>query len=158
MAEDKKGLKQDQAPEALEDSLNKTEVLLEENKDLISKVLIGIAVLVSGYFVYNNWVAEPAEKAAFDDVWQAQKYFERDSVEKAIEEFDFVASEHSGTKAGNMANLYLGLSQLKSGEFDAALNSFENFEATGKLFPGLKVGLIGDCHSELEATEEEKRL
>lgn len=154
MAEDRQNLDQDQSPEALEDSLSKTEVLLEENKDLISKVLIGIAILVGGYFVYNNWVAEPAEKAAFDDVWQAQKYFEQDSVQKAIEEFDFVASEHSGTKAGNMANLYLGLSQLKSGEFDAALTSLENFEATGKLFPGLKVGLIGDCHSELDETEE----
>ena len=29
------------------------------------------------------------------------------SVQKAIEEFDYVASEHSGTKAGNLANLYV---------------------------------------------------
>ena len=57
------------SPEVLEDSLNKTEVLLEENKDLISKVLIAVAILIGGYFMYNNWVAEPAEEAAFDEIW-----------------------------------------------------------------------------------------
>ena len=153
MAEDK-DLNEGQAPEGLDDSLSKTEVLLEENKDLISKVLVGVAILVSLYFVYNNFVSEPAEKAAFDDVWPAQKYFEQDSIQKAIEEFEYISSEHSGTKAGNMANLYLGISLLKDGDFEGALSALESFNATGKLFPGLKVGLIGDCHSEMEQVDE----
>ena len=154
MKEKEKDLNQEKNPEILEDSLSKTEVLLEENKDLISKVLIAIAVLIGGYFIYNNWFAEPAEKSAFEVIWPAQKYFEQDSIQKAIEEFDYVASEHSGTKAGNLSSLYLGLSLLKNEQFDEALASFENFDASGELFPGLKVGLIGDCYSELENVED----
>ncbi len=154
MAEKNKDLNQGEGPEKLDSSLSKTEVLLEDNKDLISKVLIGIVVLILGYFVYNNWVVEPGEKAGFESIWPAQKYFEQDSIQKSIEEFDFIASEHSGTKAGNLANLYLGLSFLKDGQFDKALSAFESFDATGELFPGLKVGLIADCHSELDNIEE----
>lgn len=154
MAEKQKDKNQESNPEVLQESLSKTEVLLEENKDLISKILIGVAIVIGGYFVYNNWVAEPAEKAAFESVWSAQKYFEQDSIQKAIEEFEYVVAEHSGTKAGNLSNLYLGLSLLKDGQFDDALVSLEAFDAKGELFPGLRFGLIADCHSELENIED----
>lgn len=154
MAEEIKDLEKEQSPEVMEDSLSKTEVLLEENKDLISKVIIGIVILVTGYFVYNNWVAEPAEMAANEEIWPAQKLFEQDSIAKAISEFEFIAEEHSGTDAGNLANLYLGLSLLKEAKFDDALAAFESFDAKGKMMPGLKIGLIGDCHSELGNVDE----
>ncbi|MBO72470.1 MAG: hypothetical protein CMD35_02525 [Flavobacteriales bacterium] len=154
MAENNKDSNSEKKQESLEDSIGKTEVLLEENKDLISKVLIGIVVLIGGYFLYNNWVAEPAEKEGYDAIWPAQQSFEQDSLEKAIELFSEVAEDHSGTKAGNLANLYSGLALLKKSQFDDALVSFENFDASGKLFPGLKLGLIGDCHSEMGNIEE----
>lgn len=154
MAEKEKDLNPAEKTEVLQESISKTEVLLEENKNLISYVLVGIITVIGAYFVYNNWVVKPAEKAGFESVWPAQKYFEQDSIQKAIEEFDYVASEHSGTKAGNLANLYLGLSLLKDGQFEEALISFEEFDAKGELFPGLKVGLIADCHSELDNVDE----
>ena len=154
MAEKDKDLNPVEKPEALQESISKTEVLLEENKKLITNILLGIVIVIGAYFVYNNWVAEPAEKAGFESVWPAQKYFEQDSIQKAIEEFDYVASEHSGTKAGNLANLYLGLSLLNDGQFDEALVSFESFDGKGELFPGLKVGLIADCYSELDNVDE----
>ena len=149
MAEKDNNLNDKQTPEILEDSLSKTEVLLEENKDVISKVLIGIAIVIAGYFGYNNMFAEPAEQAALEEIWPAQKMFEQQLFDSASTEFEYILENHGGTKAGNLAGLYLGISQLQSGKFDEALNSLEEFDAEGKLSPGLKVGLIGDCHSEL---------
>lgn len=154
MAEENKDLEKDQNPEVLEDSLSKTEVILEENKDLISRVLIGVAIVIAVIFGYNNFFAAPAEEAALEDIWPAQRLFEQDSVELSIAEFSALAEDHGGTKAGNLANLYLGLSQLKAGDFEDALASFESFDAEGKLTPGLKLGLIGDCYSELGNTTE----
>ena len=149
MAEKDNNLNDQQTPEILEDSLSKTEVLLEENKDVISKVLIGIAIVIAGYFGYNNMFAEPAEQAALEEIWPAQKMFEQQLFDSASTEFEYILENHGGTKVGNLAGLYLGISQLQSGKFDEALNSLEEFDAEGKLSPGLKVGLIGDCHSEL---------
>jgi predicted negative regulator of RcsB-dependent stress response len=149
MVKKDKDLNPAEKPEVLQDSISKTELLLEDNKKLISNVLIGIGVLIALIFGYKNWFSEPAEKAGFESIWMAQKYFEQDSILKAIPEFEYVAEEHEGTKAGNLANLYLGLTLIKDSQFDEALASFENFDASGELFPGLKLGLIGDCHSEL---------
>jgi predicted negative regulator of RcsB-dependent stress response len=142
------------SPEVLEESLNKTEVLLEENKDLISKILLVIVIVIGGYFVYNNWFVEPAEQAAFDEIWPAQKLFEQDSVQKAITEFEYLSEEHGGTKAGNLSNLYLGIALLQDGKYEEALEALETFDASGKLTPGLKVGLIGDCYSEMNNFNE----
>lgn len=149
MAEQDNNLNDQQTPEILEDSLSKTEVLLEENKDVISKVLIGIAIIIAGYFGYNNMFAEPAEQAALEEIWPAQKMFEQQLFDSASTEFEYILENHGGTKAGNLAGLYLGISQLQSGNFVEALTALEAFDAEGKLSPGLKVGLIGDCHSEL---------
>ena len=149
MAEQDNNLNDQQTPETLEDSLSKTEVLLEENKDVISKVLIGIAIVIAGYFGYNNMFAEPAEQAALEEIWPAQKMFEQQLFDSASTEFEYILENHGGTKAGNLAGLYLGISQLQSGNFVEALTALEAFDAEGKLSPGLKVGLIGDCHSEL---------
>lgn len=149
MAEQDNNLNDQQTPETLEDSLSKTEVLLEENKDVISKILIGIAIIIAGYFGYNNMFSEPAEQAALEEIWPAQKMFEQQLFDSASTEFEYILENHGGTKAGNLAGLYLGISQLQSGNFVEALTALEAFDAEGKLSPGLKVGLIGDCHSEL---------
>lgn len=141
-------------PEVLEDTLSKTEVVLEENKDLISKVVIGIAILVAGFFIYNNMVAEPAELDASEDLWPVEQIFATAKYDSAATEFEYVAEEHAGTEAGNLANYYLGISHLKQGKFEEALTAFENFDADGKILPGLKVGLIGDCYSELGQVDE----
>lgn len=153
MAKEEQNINQE-TPELLEDSLSKTEVLLDDNKDLISKVVIAVAIIIGGYFFYNNWIVEPAEQAAFEEIWPAQKLFEQDSVQKAISEFEYLVQEHDGTQAGNLSNLYLGLSLLRDGKYEEALEAIEAFEPAGKLTPGLKVGLIGDCHSELNNIDE----
>lgn len=141
-------------PEVLEDTLSKTEVVLEENKDLITKVVIGVAIVIVGIFFYNNMVAEPAEIEASQDIWPIEKVFASGNYDSAATEFEYIAEEHAGTDAGNLANYYLGVSELKSGNYDAALTALENFDASGKLLPGLKVGLIGDCYSELGQVDD----
>ena len=84
MAEKEKDLNPGKNPETLEESLSKTEVLLEENKKLITNILVGVIIVIALVFGYNNWFSEPAEKAGFESIWPAQKYFEQDSIQKGI--------------------------------------------------------------------------
>lgn len=150
MAENQNDVEKD-IPEVLEESLSKTEVVLEENKKLITNVLVGIAVVFAGYFVINNFIFEPAEQSAQDEIWSAQQGFEQPGVkyDSIAELFSDISSEYSSTDAGNLSSLYAGISLMKSGSFEDAQASLENFSPAGKLMPGLKLGLIGDCQSEL---------
>lgn len=163
MAENQNEIEEKDIPEVLEDSLSKTEVLLEENKKLISNVVMGIAAVIAGYFAINNFILEPAEQEATNAIFPLQQSFENpnfpaDSVafgygELAVE-FEDLIDNHGGTESGNTANLYLGISLMKSGDFESAQAALESFSPAGKLMPGLKVGLIGDCLSEIGEADE----
>lgn len=155
MAENENDVEQKDIPEVIEDSLSKTEVLLEENKKLISNVVLGLAIVIAGYFAYNNFIAGPQEEAALDAIYPAQQGFENPTLKRdsIAEEFLSIADDFGSTEAGNVAGLYAGIALMESGDFEGALEAIEGFSAAGKLTPGLKLGLIGDCQSELGEVE-----
>lgn len=163
MAENQNEIEEKDIPEVLEDSLSKTEVLLEENKKLISNVVMGIAAIIAAYFAINNFILEPAEQEGAEAIWPLQQSFENPSVPadslafaygEIATEFEDLIDEHGGSEAGNTAQLYLGISLMKSNDFESAQAALESFSPSGKLMPGLKVGLIGDCLSEQGETED----
>lgn len=149
MAENENDIEKD-IPEVLEESLNKTEVLLEENKKVITNVLMGIVAVVVVIFGYDSFIAAPAEKAALDAIWPVQQGFEQavDKHDSIAELFQEVVDEYGSTNSGNVAQLYKGISLMKSGDFEGAQEAIEDFSPSGLLLPGLKLGLIGDCQSE----------
>ena len=152
MAENENDIEKD-IPEVLDDSLNKTEIILEENKKLIGNVIMGVVALLVVFFGYDNLVAAPAEKEGLEEIWEAQQDFEsetgkRDSSSTIAEDFETVIENYSSTSSGNIAQLYLGISLMKTGDFSEAQEALEDFSPAGLLMPGLKLGLIGDCQSE----------
>lgn len=147
MAE-KEDIQHEELQEEQYDALSKTEVLLEEKKDLITKVLAGVVIIVLGITALNSWVWGPAEIEASNEIWPAQYDFETDSFALAVEGMEAVAGEYGSTDAGNIANLYLGIAQLNQKNFEEAREALEDFNASGKVFPAMKVGLIGDTYSE----------
>ncbi len=158
MAENENDIEKD-IPEVLEDSLNKTEILLEENKKVIGNVVMGIVALVVVFFGYDNFISAPAEEKGAELIWQAQQDFEseagkRDSSSTIAEDFQAVIEDYGSSSSGNIAQLYLGISLMKTGEFDEAQEALESFSPAGLLMPGLKLGLIGDCQSENGEVDE----
>jgi tetratricopeptide (TPR) repeat protein len=155
MAENENDIEKD-IPEVLEESLNKTEILLEENKKLISNIIMGVVALVVVFFGYKNFVSDPAELEGLNAIWEVQQGFETDGIknDSIAEEFQGVIDEYGSSSSGNIAQLYLGISLMKSGSFDEAKEALEEFSPSGLVMPGLKLGLIGDCQSENEEVEE----
>jgi len=149
MAKNENDIEKD-IPEVLEDSLNRTEILLEENKKVIINVVVGIVALVAVFFGYENFISGPAEKAALEEIWPAQQLFEQEGMkpDSVADEFQLVIDEYGSTNAGNVAQLYLGISLMKGGNFEKAQYALEEFSPSGLLLPGLRLGLIGDCQSE----------
>lgn len=117
--------------------------------------LIGLAVVVGGWFAYKSLVVAPKQKEAVAAMWQAQMQFERDSFKLALENpgggydgFLALADKFSGTPAANSMNYYIGICYLQTGDFDNAIQYLEDFSPEGSLLPTMKYGALGDCYSE----------
>jgi len=133
----------------------------EENQKIILGVLVGLVVVVGGWFAYSNLVKEPKEQKAMSQLWKAQMQFEQDSFVMALENpgggylgFLQIAKDYSGTKAGNLAKFYAGVSYLNLGNFDEALKFINDFHPAGALGPNMKHGVLGDVYSELNQMDK----
>lgn len=140
--------------ELLDETLGKTELFYNQNKSLINKILIGIIILLGGYILVKKMYIEPQETEAQEALFEAQYVFEKDSFASATGMFQDIVDQFGSTKAGNTANLYLGISLMKQNKFDEALEALNDFSGEGYFIPTIKLGLVGDCYSELGEWEK----
>lgn len=138
----------------LENSLSKTESILVNNKKKITNILTGLLVVLALFFFMKKQVWEPAEIESKNLMWEAQYAFEKDSFQLAQSLFEEITEDFGSTEAGNGALLYKGISEMKLGKFEEAIESLKSFNAEGNIVPGISKGLLGDCYSELGEWEE----
>lgn len=150
--------KKDQSEEVIVDVqevYSKTETFINENKNTLSTVVAVIAVIIGGYFAYNSFYLAPMQDEAQEQMFMAEKYFAKDSMNLAIHGdaqnlgFLEIADQYSGTKAGNLAYYYLGIAFLKTGQFEAAIDALEDFEGDETIMESIKYGAMGDAFMEL---------
>jgi tetratricopeptide (TPR) repeat protein len=65
-----------------------------------------------------------------------------------------IADTYSSTKAGNLANFYAGISLLRTGKFEEAIEYLEAFDGTDEIIAPLAIGAIGDANLELNKVDE----
>lgn len=139
---------------------SKTEHFIENNKKTISIVIGGIIVAVGLYFAYTKMYIAPMEIEAQSSMFMAEKYFEKDSLDKAIngdginDGFVGIIESYSGTKSANLAHYYLGLSYLKTGKFQEAIDELKSFSSNDIMVSSIALGAIGDAHMELGEVDE----
>lgn len=128
----------------------------EKNQTLITAIIVGLIVIVGGWFAYTNLYLEPRNEEAVEQMFQAQFQFEQDSFALALTNpgagyggFLDIIDNYSGTKAANISKYYAGISYLNLGEFDAAIDYLEDYSADGSITPIMKYGALGDAYSEL---------
>ncbi len=134
---------------------SKTETFIEENKNILTIVVAAIAVVIGGYFAYNSFYLAPLQEEAVQEMFMAEKYFAQDSMNLAIYGDDVypgfieIADNYSGTKAGNLANYYLGIAYLKTGQYEAAIASLDDFDADDDVVSTVAISAKGDAYMEL---------
>lgn len=145
---------------AVEEALGKGEQFLEKNKNLLFYILLGIIVVVGGIFAYYKFILAPKEREAQSVMFYAEQYFEKDSLDLAINGdgtnpgFLQIVDEYSSTKQGNLARYYLGVCYLKSGEFQKAIDNFEDFDSDDHIIGPMAIGATGDAYMELGQTDK----
>jgi tetratricopeptide (TPR) repeat protein len=141
-------------------SISSVEKFFEENGKALSSAAIALFVVVGGYIGYLKFYQEPRELEAQNEIYPAQQLFEADSLKQAVEGFNgnpgflSVAADYSGTKAGEMANYYAGISYLRLGEYDNAIRLLDDFSTDDPILGVVAEGSIGDAFLELNQSEE----
>lgn len=150
----KNDLKAEQRLENIEVSLSRTESFIVENQNVISIAVGVVVVIILAFFGFQKYYMEPQNMEAQDQMYNAQRYFESDSLDKALYGdgnslgFIDIASDYGITKAGNLANYYAGLAFLKKGNFDQAIDYLKSFESSDHVVGSMAKGAIGDAYLE----------
>ena len=130
------------------------------NGKVITYTLVGLVVVVGGYFAYKNFIKAPAEAKAAEAIWKAEDYFKQDSFQLALNGdginpgFLKAISNHGSTKAGNLAKFYAGSCYLQMGDFNNAIKYLKDF-STDQVEAKIRAnGLLGDAYSEIGKKED----
>lgn len=139
---------------------SKAEQYLNDNKKSFSIIAVAIIVLVGGYFAYKNLYIAPMEVEAQSRMFMAEKLFEADSLDKALNgfgEYDGflkIIDNYGGTKSANLANYYAGLCYLNMGEYEKAIDYLKSFSTSDLMIGAVALGAIGDAYMELGKTSD----
>jgi len=134
---------------------SKTENFIEANKKVVTIIPLAIIVVIGLYFGYKKMYIAPMEVEAQSQIFMAEKYFEQDSLQKAINgdglNYGFVEiiEEYSGTKTANLAHYYLGIAYRNTGEYEMAIDELKSFSSSDVLISAIALGAIGDSYMEL---------
>ncbi|MEJ2595860.1 MAG: tetratricopeptide repeat protein [bacterium] len=145
----------DQRLENIEETLSKTEQFIVDNQRAISIVVAVIVVVILAFFGYQRYYIKPKTTEAQVQIYQAQRYFELDSLDKALYGdgnnlgFMDLAEEYSMTEPGNLANYYAGIIHLKKGDYRQAIDYLEDFDGDDHMVGPMATGAIGDAYLEL---------
>ncbi|MCF8230472.1 MAG: tetratricopeptide repeat protein [Bacteroidales bacterium] len=145
---------------AVEGALSSTEQFIEQNQKIITIVVGIIVVIVLGYFGYKKFYLAPMNKEAKSEMFMAELYFQKDSLNKALlgdgnyPGFIDIADQYGSTKAGNLANYYAGIIYLKQGDFETAIDYLQDFESEDQVIGPMALGAMGDAYIELGEPEK----
>ncbi|MCK5079187.1 MAG: tetratricopeptide repeat protein [Bacteroidales bacterium] len=140
---------------AVEEALGKTEQFVEKNQKLLMYAIMGVIIVVLVYFGYQKFYISPMEKNAQDQIFMAQKYFEMDSLNRALYGdgnalgFLDIIDDYGRTKTGNLAKYYAGICYLRMGNFEEAIDYLESHDPVDQNVGPMALGAIGDAYMEL---------
>jgi tetratricopeptide (TPR) repeat protein len=140
---------------AVEGALSKTEQFIERNQRIITYVIGGLIVVTLLVFGYRKFVSIPKEKAAQKAMYMPELYFEKDSLNLALngagESIGFlgIIDDYGSTSAANLARYYAGVCYLNLGEYEEAIRLLKKFKGDDIIVPGMALGAIGDAYMQL---------
>jgi len=153
----------------LDETASRSEQWVIKNQKAIFGVIALIVISILGLMAYQKYVAEPQEKEAANELAFPKVYFEQ-AISSAVAvdslfnlglngaegKYGFidVADKFSGTKAGNLAHYYAGISFLKMKQYKDAITHLEQFSSDDALLGPTAKGAIGDAFADINQPED----
>ena len=148
---------------AVEEALSKSEQFIERNQNTIIWTVAIIVLLVAGYIGYTRFILSPRQQEAKSEMFMAEKYFEKGEYELALEGdgeypgFLDIIADYRMTRAANLSKYYAGLSLLRLGEYEEAIEYLKDFRGRDQIVGAMAYGAIGDAYLELGDQEQAAR-
>jgi tetratricopeptide (TPR) repeat protein len=146
---------------AVEAAFSKTEQYIEKNQKMILIIVGALVVIFLGYFVgFRGYYLPNKEKAAQSQMFMAEKYFEMDSLNKALNGdgnypgFLEIIDQYGLTKSANLAHYYTGIIYLKKGDFQKAIDFLSSFKGKEEVVGPMATCALGDAYMELKETDK----
>ncbi len=148
--------------QAVQETATKTEAFLDKNKKAIAYGVLAIIVIVAGFFCYKEFISNPRETKASTAIARGQEYFGMEQYDKALNGdgagyagFVKIATDYSNTDAGNLANLYAGLSYAFLGKNQEALKYLDAYSTSGDaLVSPAAIAARGNVYAKLGKLDE----
>jgi tetratricopeptide (TPR) repeat protein len=138
----------------VEETLTRTEHFLEENyKTLL--IGLGVIVLLVAIFWLGKLYLGKKNDEAQSQMYQAEKYFEMDSLNLALNGdgnylgFLDIVKDYKLTNAGNLAKYHAGICYLQLGNYQEAIDFLNEYSKKDKVLGSLAIGATGDAYVEL---------
>ncbi len=141
-----------ESPEALQQEVSKVAGFFEENKSTTLGAGIVLIALVAGFFGYQ-WYKNSQDVEGEKKLYKAVYAFESDSLSAAAKEMAKISDEFGGNTQ-NLSDLYLGITLLKQGKYDQAIEKLKSFSSSDLLVQARAYSLIGDAYAEKKSFGE----
>ena len=135
--------------------VSRSEKFIENNKKSLTYGIIALVAIVGAIMAYNYLYLIPKSEKAAIAIFKGEQYFQIDSFNVALngngfdyDGFEYIISQYSGTKSGNLAKAYAGICCYKTGDMDNAIKHLKTFKSDDDNISPIIVGLIGDCYVE----------
>ena len=154
MAQHKKHQPEHEVADAVE-VVEKAKKFWSANSKKILSGLAAVAIIVGGYFAYQNFFRKPKIAESIDKSFKAEEYYRLDSFQLALNGdgvnpgFIRIASSYSGTPAGNLANFYAGVCYIRLNMNDKAVKYLEDFKTSSAPVQQRAYKLLGDAYGDM---------
>ncbi len=152
MAKNKKTKEVEENLEQVENVLSRSEQFIENNQKTLSYTVLGLVAVIALYMAFQKYYKAPLEEEALAQMYVAERYFERDSFNLALNGdinypgFLGIIDKYSSTKAANLAHYYAGVSYYSLGDYDSAIDYLDDFSTSSVALSSVSKGLIGDSY------------
>ncbi len=152
----------------LDEGASKTEAWVEKNQKAILIFVGVVAISVLAYLGFQQFIQEPKETEAMNEMFQAQTFYEQAltasskdslfnlSLEGGNGKFGFldIIDNYGGTNAANLAKYYAGIAYLNTGNYQEAIAQLDSFKSDDDTVGPLAKGAIGDAFAQLNQFED----
>ena len=144
----------------MEETLSKNEAMFLKYQKQIIAAVAAVVIIVAGCIIYHHYVAVPSAQKASTALAKGQQYFQNEDYLKALNGdsigfVGFLKIAEEGGDAGNLANLYAGLSYAQLDSWSEAVKYLEKFDQKddAMISPAM-IGALGNAYAHLNQLDK----